>query len=67
VNRMSLDEAIVFRRHAPDSDAATWASFNLGELLFGAGDPRSLVPLLLLMLGAGAVVTRMARRSAPAA
>ena len=42
---MTLDEAIVFARHAPDDSASEWASFNLGELVTGPGDARSLIPI----------------------
>jgi hypothetical protein len=44
VNRMTLDQAIVFTRHAPDDSASEWASFNMGELATGPGDARSLIP-----------------------
>jgi hypothetical protein len=63
VNRMTLDEAIVFARHAPGSEASEWASFNLGELATGPGRARSLIPLALLMLGAGMVIARLANRT----
>ncbi|HXG57913.1 MAG TPA: hypothetical protein VNL91_02730, partial [Thermoanaerobaculia bacterium] len=57
VNRMAHDEAVVFTRHPPGSPESEWSSFNLGEAFFGAGDPRSLIPLLLvLMSGAGAIL-----------
>ena len=57
VNRMTFDEAIVFQRHPPGSNASEWASFNLGEPLFGAGDARSLIPIaVILLLGGGAIV-----------
>ncbi len=57
VNRMTFDEAVVFARHPPGSDASEWASFNLGEPLFGAGDARSLIPIaLLIVLGCAAIV-----------
>jgi hypothetical protein len=62
VNRMAFDEAVVFRRHAPGSDASEWASFNLGELATGPGDARSLIPILLIILGGGFAILRMARR-----
>jgi hypothetical protein len=64
VNRMTLDEAIVFTRHAPDDDASEWASFNLGELATGPGDARSLIPIAIIILGGGLLIARMARRSA---
>ena len=64
VNRMTYDEAVVFSRHPPDSDASEWASFNLGEPLTGPGDIRSLIPIALLILGGGFVIARTAMRSA---
>ena len=65
VNRMTYDEAVVFQRHPPGSPEAEWASFNLGETLFGAGDPRSLIPILLLMAIGVAGVATLARRTSP--
>jgi len=64
VNRLTLDEAIVFARHAPGSEASEWTSFNLGELATGPGDVRSLIPIALLILGAGFVIARLATKSA---
>jgi hypothetical protein len=62
VNRLTLDEAVVFERHPPGSPESEWASFNLGEAFFGAGDARSLIPLLLVLaLGCGAVALRTRR------
>jgi hypothetical protein len=63
VNRMTIDEAVVFARHAPGSDFSEWASFNLGELATAPGDPRSLIPIALIILGGGFAILRMARRS----
>lgn len=60
VNRMTFDEAKVFARHAPGSEASESASFNLGELATGPGDPRSLIPILLVILGGGFVLLRNA-------
>jgi hypothetical protein len=64
VNRMTHDEAIVFSRHPPGSDASEWASFNLGEPLFGPGDGRSLIPIALV-IAAGLVAIAMKTRSIP--
>jgi hypothetical protein len=64
VNRMTLDEAIVFARHAPDDSASEWASFNLGELATSPGDARSLIPIALIILVGGFAIARMARPSA---
>lgn len=56
VNRMTFDEAIVFQRHPPGSWPSEWASFNLGEPSFGAGDVRSLIPIgAILLLGVAAI------------
>jgi hypothetical protein len=63
VNRMTLDEGVVFRRHAPGSDASEWASFNVGELATGPGDARSLIPILLIILGGGFAIVRLATKS----
>jgi hypothetical protein len=67
VNRVTFDEAIIFANHPPASTESEWASFNLGEFLFGAGDAKSLLPILLFILGGGVVIARLARRSAPEA
>ena len=61
VNRMTHDEAIVFERHPPGSDAAEWASFNLGEPFFAPGDARSLIPIALVILAGLAAVGTKAR------
>jgi hypothetical protein len=66
VNRMTLDEAIVFARHAPDDTASDWASFNIGELATAPGDARSLIPIAIIILAGGFSIARMARRSAAA-
>lgn len=64
VNRMTLDEAIVFARHAPDDAASEWASFNAGELATGPGDARSLIPIAIIILGGVALIFRSARTAA---
>lgn len=65
VNRMAHDEAVVFTKHPPGSPESEWSSFNLGESFAGAGDPRSLIPIaLVIALGAAAIV-RKARRVPP--
>ena len=64
VNRMTYDEAVVFQRHPPGSPEAEWASFNMGETLFGPGDARSLIPIVLLIaIAAATVATRAIRES----
>ena len=62
VNRMTFDEAIVFSRHPPGSPPSEWASFNLGEPFFGAGDARSLIPIALVLLLGGIAVARKSRQ-----
>ncbi|PYQ32958.1 MAG: hypothetical protein DMF57_10985, partial [Acidobacteria bacterium] len=64
VNRMTHDEAIVFSRHPPGSDASEWASFNLGEPFFGPGDGRSLIPIALV-IAAGLIAIARKTRSIP--
>jgi hypothetical protein len=60
VNRLTHDEATLFQRHPPQSPHVEWASFNLGELVFGPGDARSLIPIaLLLAAGAAAIAWRV--------
>lgn len=56
VNRMTFGEAIVFTRHPPGSNASEWASFNLGEPLFGAGEARSLIPIAIVLLAGVAAI-----------
>jgi len=63
VNRLTYDEAIVFRRHPPGSTASEWTSFNLGEAFTGPGDARSLIPLALLLLAGVAGIARLSRRA----
>jgi len=61
VNRLTFDEAIVFSRHPSGSSPSEWASFNLGEPSFGAGDARSLIPIAVILLLGGAAIARKAR------
>ena len=63
VNRQSVDEILPLIRHAPTSFEAEWASFNLGEWIAGPGTPWSLLPLLLVLVLAGVVLYRIARRA----
>ena len=66
VNRLAHDEAIVFRRHPPGSAESEWSSFNLGELFFGAGDARSLIPFAIVFALGTAAILAKARRESPA-
>jgi len=65
VNPLTHDEAVVFQRHPPGSPQAEWASFNLGELLFGPGDARSLIPILLLLAAGGGAIAWRVRQVPP--
>lgn len=47
VNPHTVDQAIPFTRHAPGSPPSLWASFNLGELIFGVGSGWSILPILV--------------------
>ena len=58
---MTFDEAIVFSRHPPGSPPSEWASFNLGEPFFGAGEALSLLPIGLVLLLGGIAIRRKAR------
>jgi len=64
VNRMTLDEAIVFARHTPDDAASDWASFNAGELATGPGDARSLIPIAIVIIAGVLLILRAARTAA---
>jgi hypothetical protein len=48
-NRVAIDELTPFTRHAIGSRENEWASFNLGELLFGAGSFASILPWLAIV------------------
>jgi len=62
VNRMTFDEAIVFARQPPGSYPSEWASFNLGEPAFGAGDARSLIPIALVLAAGCVAIVWKARK-----
>ncbi len=62
VNRFTHDEPVVFLRHEPGSVEAEWASFNLGEPFFGAGDARSLIPVVAILAFGVAAILLKARR-----
>jgi len=68
-NRVAPDEMMPFQRHAPGSPASEWASFNLGELLFGPGAFASILPwlagLALIILATRASLRDRHHDSAP--
>lgn len=61
ISRVTVDDGRPFRRHPPGSPEAQWASFNLGELLFGSGSAWSLLPFLLLAGGGVRLLLRRTR------
>jgi hypothetical protein len=63
INPHTIDQAIPFTKHEPGSRASTWASFNLGELVSGAGSAWSLLFPLLWFAGGGWWIVRRATRS----
>lgn len=61
VNRETVLEALPFQRYRPNTVEAEWASFNVGEFLFGAGRAASLIPIVLFMIAGTVVLFRMTR------
>lgn len=57
VNLQSMDQIVPMSRHAPQSPASNWASFNLGEIFAGVGSRLSLFPLMVWAVG-GVLVLR---------
>jgi hypothetical protein len=64
-NRVAADEMLPFKKHPPGSPESEWASFNLGELLFGAGSLLSIVPIVVAISLASTLGLRRARRTTP--
>jgi len=60
-NRVAADELMPFSRHPVGSPANEWASFNLGEIIFGPGSAASLLPFALLMAIGITVTLRLTR------
>ena len=63
VNEQAIDELTPHSLHPVGSKDSTWAAFNAGELLFGAGSRASVLPVALWMLAGSAVLLARARRS----
>ncbi|MBW3563249.1 MAG: hypothetical protein KY459_00810 [Acidobacteria bacterium] len=49
VNRLTVAERQIYRKHEPGSPETDWAAFNLGEPFFGVGSRVSLLPLLVVL------------------
>jgi hypothetical protein len=62
VNPVTPDEALPFSRYAAGSGPSLWASFNLGEPIFGVGSGASVLPIAVLILAASAFLLKAARR-----
>ncbi len=60
-NRVASDEIVAYQKRAPESRENEWASFNLGELFFGAGSFASILPWLAIA-GAAVFTTRASLR-----
>jgi hypothetical protein len=61
VNQQAIDELVPHRGHPPGSHESEWASFNLGETVFGAGNPLSVLPIVLWVAGGAGVLLRRCR------
>ena len=61
INRQAVDELIPHWLHPPGSRESTWASFNLGELLFGTGNRTSVLPIALWIVAGSVFLMREAR------
>lgn len=64
-NRVAADELLPFKKHPPGSPESEWASFNLGELLFGPGSLASILPIAALVSLASIPGLRRATRTTP--
>lgn len=61
-NQQSVDELLPHRMYPEGSRESTWAAFNAGEFLFGAGSRTSVVPIALWMLSWSWLLIRRATR-----
>lgn len=61
VNRQSMNEILPMILYAPGSHESGWASFNLGEYVFGAGSPWSLLLFAVVFLGGVLLLMRLVR------
>jgi hypothetical protein len=50
-NRVAFDEVVAYQKRGLGSPENEWASFNLGELAFGAGSFASVLPWLAIASG----------------
>jgi hypothetical protein len=62
INTQAVDELVPHAIHRPGSRESEWASFNLGEVVFGAGTRASVLPIVLWMVVGSVVLLRQAAR-----
>ena len=65
INQQSVDELLPNHLYKRGSKESRWASFNLGELAFGAGNPWSVLPIVVWMLIGAPWLERRAGFSPP--
>ena len=63
LNQQSVDEEYAHQRHPRGSPEALWASFNFGELMFGAGSRASVLPIALWIVLGSALLAYMSSRA----
>jgi hypothetical protein len=61
INPQTVDELTPNRNYPKGSYESLWASFNLGELVFGAGSPLSVLPMAAWVIGGSALLWRRVR------
>jgi len=62
INQQSVDELLPNHLYKAGSKESEWASFNLGEFMLGAGNPWSVAPIVVWMVGGGIALWIAARR-----
>ncbi|HUP63198.1 MAG TPA: hypothetical protein VNA69_22600 [Thermoanaerobaculia bacterium] len=61
INRQAVDELIPHFVHPRGSHESTWASFNLGELIFGPTRRSSVIPIALWILSGSLLLIRQSQ------
>ena len=62
INAQSVDAIGPYLVHPLGSREAEWASFNLGEFVFGSGSRSSVLPVVVWMIGGAFILIRAAGR-----
>ena len=60
-NPQAIDELVPRQHYPTGSHENVWASFNVGELVFGAGSRASVLPVVVWVLAGSALLARRAR------